>query len=145
MFSLFVLCLMAELIAIAAQGVRIACMLPCISEATAAQRCICNVKFCHIKFASSQTFKFKSSMAGIIGICTGAHVRLHGSSACTLLVVLLPSQRLNTAVFIMKRSRSFSIILCLFLVFALAQATWVCICALLAVHAHAHAHICYEA
>jgi hypothetical protein len=145
MFSLFVLCLMAELIAIAAQGVRIACMLPCISEATAAQRCICNVKFCHIRFASSQTFKFKSSMAGIIGICTGAHVRLHGSSACTLLVVLLPSQRLNTAVFIMKRSRSFSIILCLFLVFALAQATWVCICALLAVHAHAHAHICYEA
>jgi hypothetical protein len=84
-------------------------------------------------------------MAGIIGICIGAHVRLHGSSACTLLVVLLPSQRLNTAVFIMKRSRSFSIILCLFLVFALAQATWVCICALLAVHAHAHAHICYEA
>ena len=140
MFSLFVLCLMAELIAIAAQGVRIACMLPCISEATAAQRCICNVKFCHIRFASSQTFKFKSSMAGIIGICTGAHVRLHGSSACTL-----PSQRLNTAVFIMKRSRSFSIILCLFLVFALAQATGVCICALLAVHAHAHAHICYEA
>ena len=140
MFSLFVFCLMAELIAIAAQGVRIACMLPCISEATAAQRCICNVKFCHIRFASSQTFKFKSSMAGIIGICTGAHVRLHGSSACTL-----PSQRLSTAVFIMKRSRSFSIILCLFLVFALAQATGVCICALLAVHAHAHAHICYEA
>ena len=83
---------------------------------------------------------FKLSIAGIIGICTGAHVRLHGSSACTL-----PSQRLNTAVFIMKRSRSFSIILCLFLVFALAQATGVCICALLAVHAHAHAHICYEA
>ena len=84
MFSLFVLCLMAELIAIAAQGVRIACMLPCISEATAAQRCICNVKFCHIRFASSQTFKFKSSMAGIIGICTGAHVRLHGSSCCSV-------------------------------------------------------------
>ena len=59
------------------------------------------------------------------------------------LLVVLASQRLNTAVFIMKRS--FSIILCLFLVFALAQATGVCICALLAVHAHAHAHICYEA
>ena len=45
MFSLFVLCLMAELIAIAAQGVRIACMLPCIPEATAsvAQRCLCSV------------------------------------------------------------------------------------------------------
>ena len=138
MFSLFVLCLMAELIAIAAQGVRIACVLPCISEATAAQRCICNVKFCHIRFASSQTFQVV--IAGIIGICTGAHVRLHGSSACTL-----PSQRFRSFSIIMKRSRSFSIILCLFLVFALAQATGVCICALLAVHAHAHAHICYEA
>ena len=105
-----------------------------------------NVVFATLNFVilDLQVLKpFKSSIAGIIRICTGAHVRLHGSSACTLLVVLLPSQRLNTAVFIMKRS--FSISVCLFLVFALAQATGVCICALLAVHAHAHAHICYEA
>ena len=66
MFSLFVLCLMAELIAIAAQGVRIACMLPCIPEATAsvAQRCICNVKFRHIRFASSQTFQLSRQLQG---------------------------------------------------------------------------------
>jgi hypothetical protein len=44
----FVVCALPDggvIIAIAAQGVRIACLLPCIPEATAsiAQRCLCSV------------------------------------------------------------------------------------------------------
>ena len=92
MFSLFVLCLMAELIAIAAQGVRIACMLPCISEATAAQRCICNVKFCHIRFASSQTFQVVNcGDHRDLHWCTRTFAWLKCMHTIALIVLVLPT------------------------------------------------------
>ena len=135
MFSLFVLCLMAELIAIAAQGVRIACMLPCISEATAAQRCICNVKFCHIRFASSQTFQV---------VNCGDHRDLHW---CTRTFAWLKCMHIAKPTFehcsVHNEAVVFDHFMFVFGVCSGAGNRGLYMRA--AVHAHAHAHICYEA